>query len=54
MNDDSTQRDEEQRAAPRNEDRRDAQVGMLPWLDDAVEELFRTAPARRSPVADRR
>jgi hypothetical protein len=44
MNDDSTQRDEDD-AGLKNEEYRDAQAGTLPWLDGAVEEeLFSSSP----------
>jgi hypothetical protein len=46
MNDDSTQRDEEHRAAPKNEERQETPAAMLPWLDAAPEELFGAAPER--------
>ena len=49
MNDESTQRDEQHGAAGRN-DERDAAPASLPWLEDAVEELFGAAPLRSAPT----
>lgn len=49
MNDDSMQRPrslDDQHAASGRTDERDPGARTLPWLDDAVEELFGAAPAR--------